>query len=64
MKARIKKVSEVGSCSYCDKSELKPNGMGLDYPHDEVIEISGQRVGSRLCFECAGKITALQRSID
>ncbi|GKV54260.1 hypothetical protein NCCP2222_02070 [Sporosarcina sp. NCCP-2222] len=62
MKARIKKVSEVGSCSYCDISELKPNGMGLDYPYDEVIEISGRQVVSRLCFECAGKLAKVQQT--
>ncbi|MGE6260892.1 hypothetical protein ACQKCU_23950 [Heyndrickxia sporothermodurans] len=61
MKARILKVKEVGSCSYCEKGELKPDGMGLNYPYDEVVEISGKQVVSRLCFECVEKLTELKK---
>lgn len=59
MKARILKVTDAGSCTYCDNSTLRVDGMGLEYPYDEVIEISGNQSTSRLCFECAGKIAAL-----
>jgi len=59
MKARIKKVSEIGSCNYCDKGELRADGMGLDYPYDEVIEIEGRQKTSRLCYECASEVATL-----
>lgn len=35
----IEKVRGVGSCSYCEKGGLKVNGMGLNYPYDEVVVI-------------------------
>lgn len=60
MKARVKKIQEVGSCSYCEKGELKADGMGLEYPYDEVVEISGKQVVSRLCFECVQKLSEFQ----
>lgn len=33
MKVKIKKVRDVGACSYCDKGELQSNGLGLEYPY-------------------------------
>lgn len=59
MKARILKVKDIGSCTYCRRGELKADGMGLDFPYDEVIEISGNQSTSRLCYECAKKVAVL-----
>lgn len=59
MKARIKSVDEAGHCNYCNEGVLADNGFGLVYPYDEVIEITGNYLVSKICLKCLKKLSAL-----
>jgi hypothetical protein len=46
-KRNIKSIYSRGSCSFCSKGELSKNGMGIEFPYEEVIVIYGNGVEVR-----------------
>lgn len=63
MEIRKAKIKEEGSCTFCQRGELKLNGMGLDFPYDEIIYIRGNHTVIRLCQECFNKIIGFKEYI-
>ena len=57
MKIRIEKVDEIGACNYCNRSELKSDGMGLDYPYEETVHVKGNGISTRFCFDCLEELS-------
>lgn len=49
---RLPRNSENGSCSYCQRSTLKQDRMGLDYPYEEIVRVEGTHVVTNFCPEC------------
>ncbi|NJJ38565.1 hypothetical protein [Paenibacillus apii] len=52
----VQQGSEHGSCHYCQKGELKEDGMGLKYPYKEMVQLEGTYLSSNICYECFGKV--------
>lgn len=63
MEIHIEKRQEVGSCNYCDRSEVKADGMGLDYPYEEVVHVKGNQISTRFCFDCFKKLKNFNKFI-
>lgn len=52
MKVTVKDINQVGPCNYCDKSELREDGLGLEYPYNKVILLEGNYMVTRFCKNC------------
>ena len=60
MEINIVKVRHEGSCNYCDKSIMRADGMGLEYPYDKVVEVKGYGIKTRFCFECFRQLASFK----
>lgn len=45
-------TENAGSCNFCNKAKLTPNGKGLNYPYKEVYTLSGTGVKVNVCLDC------------
>lgn len=50
MKLKIQKISEAGSCHFCQRGQLA--GHILFYPYDYVLVITGPVNEIRICEKC------------
>jgi hypothetical protein len=52
----VKGEMGAGACSDCHREILSKNGLGLDYPYENVCEIKIGSTVVRLCRECMGDL--------
>jgi len=51
----------LGSCNFCDKSQMTPTGTDLNYPYKMVSTLQNERGGGlkvSICDECVEELHA------
>lgn len=49
-------VKDRGSCNDCSRGKLKEDVVGIDYPYENVFELTLKSISVRLCDECLKKL--------
>tara|TARA_R110002020_G_scaffold403349_1_gene613485 strand:- start:732 stop:941 length:210 start_codon:yes stop_codon:yes gene_type:complete len=57
---KIKKIPASGnSCNFCSRGKLSSSGYSLNYPYNDVYEVSGTGIIVQFCPQCLIQLGAI-----
>lgn len=56
MKVKRGHIKDLYSCNGCKRGKLKEQGIGMDYPYEEVTVIEAINISISLCDDCLKEV--------